>query len=75
MERASGMRSRTWWLVRLVAPILLLCLQACAMVGVSRLKPHDVVAESRADVLGSGRLSDSTVQALNVVALTTKPTA
>lgn len=72
MERASGMRSRTWWLVRLVAPILLLCLQACAMVGVSRLKPHDVVAESRADVLGSGRLSDSTVQALNVVALTTK---
>lgn len=42
------------------------------MVGVSRLTPRDVVAESRADVLGSGRLSDGTVQALNVVALTAK---
>ena len=59
-------------LAHLVAPALLLLLQACAMVGVRQLKPHDVVAESRADVLGSGRLSDSTVQALNVVALTTK---
>lgn len=50
---------------------MLLSLSACAMVGVSQIKPHDYVAERRADVLGSSRLSDGTVQALNVVALTT----
>ncbi|WP_426702265.1 esterase/lipase family protein [Rhodanobacter sp. Col0626] len=49
----------------------LLCLNACAMVGVSHVKPHDYANERRADVIGSHRLSDSTVQALNVVALTT----
>ncbi|WP_426687646.1 esterase/lipase family protein [Rhodanobacter ginsengiterrae] len=48
----------------------LLCLNACAMVGVSRVKHHDYANERRADVIGAARLSDSTVQALNVVALT-----
>jgi len=50
---------------------VVLCLNACAMVGVSQVKPHDYANERRADVIGAGRLSDSTVQALNVVALTT----
>jgi len=49
---------------------MLLYLGGCAMVGVSRIKPHDYVTERRADALGSGRLSDGTVQSLNVVALT-----
>lgn len=40
------------------------------MVGVRHLKANDYVNERRADVIGSGRLSDSTVQALTVVALT-----
>ena len=48
----------------------LLCLNACAMVGVSQVKPHDYANERRADVIGAAHLSDSTVQALNVVALT-----
>ena len=51
---------------------LLPCLNACAMVGVSRLKPSDVVSERRADVIGSRQFSDGTVQALNVVALNAK---
>ena len=72
MGQGTSMRDRAWRLARRVAPALLLCLNACAMVGVSRLKPHDVVTESRADVLGSGRLSDGTVQTLSVVALTPK---
>lgn len=42
------------------------------MVGVSRLKPGDVVSERRADVLSDRRLSDNTVQALNVLALGAK---
>lgn len=60
------------WLPRLLLPALLLCLNACAMVGVSQLKPGDVVSERRADVIGSRQLSDGTVQALNVVALNAK---
>ena len=59
-------------LSRLAMAALLLCLNACAMVGVSRVKPGDVVNERRADVIGSGRLSDGTVQVLNGVALTGK---
>ncbi|MGH8160395.1 MAG: esterase/lipase family protein [Rhodanobacter sp.] len=50
--------------------VMLLCLHGCAMVDVSQVKPHDYVNERRADVIGAGRLSDRTVQALNVVALT-----
>jgi len=57
------------WIVRYATLVVLLCLNACAMVGVSRIKPHDYVTERRADTLGSGRLSDGSVQSLNVVAL------
>ena len=63
------MRSGTpMWIVRYATLVVLLCLNACAMVGVSRIKPHDYVTERRADTLGSGRLSDGSVQSLNVVA-------
>ena len=62
-----GTRAR---ITRCVALAVLLCLNACAMVGVSRVKTHDYVNERRADVIGANRLSDRTVQALNVVALT-----
>ncbi|WP_343230024.1 alpha/beta hydrolase [Rhodanobacter sp. DHG33] len=55
--------------------ISLLCLNACAMVDVSRLKPGDVVSERRADVIGSKQFSDGTVQTLNVLALTPKQCA
>lgn len=65
----DGMRQR----VRCVLVIALLaCLNACAMVGVSRVKPGDVVSERRADVLGDRRFSDNTVQTLNVLALSPK---
>jgi pimeloyl-ACP methyl ester carboxylesterase len=56
--------------LRGVAVIGLLGLNACAMVGVSHVKTHDYVNQRRADVIGANRLSDRTVQSLNVVALT-----
>lgn len=59
-------------LLRCAAAALLLCLNACAMVGVSHLKPGDVVNERRADVIGGKQFSDGTVQTLNVLALTSK---
>lgn len=57
-------------ILRCAAMVVLLCLHGCAMVDVSHVKPHDYVNERRADVIGAGRLSDRSVQALNVVALT-----
>lgn len=59
------------WVLRGVAAIGLLGLNACAMVGVSQIGTHDAVNQRRADVIGANRLSDRTVQSLNVVALTT----
>lgn len=58
--------------LRFAMAALLLCLNACAMVDVSHLKPGDVVNERRADVIGSKQFSDGTVQTLNVLALTPK---
>lgn len=57
------------WIARGIAIIGLLGLNACAMVGVSRVDTSDYVNQRRADVIGSNRLSDRTVQSLNVVAL------
>ena len=57
-------------IMQCVAIVMMLGLNACAMVDVSRVKTHDYVNEQRTDVIGTGRLSDRTVQALNVVALT-----
>lgn len=56
--------------LRGVIAVGLLGLNACAMVGVSRVDTSDYVNQRRADVIGSNRLSDRTVQSLNVVALT-----
>src|SRR5580693_1870933 len=63
-------RGTRTWIVQCVAIVMALGLNACAMVDVSRVKTHDYVNEQRADVIGTGRLSDRTVQALSVVALT-----
>lgn len=59
-------------LLRCALLAALLCLHACAMVGVSRINAHDSVSEQRGDVISTGRLSDQSVQALNVVALTAR---
>ena len=63
----NGMRL---WARRYTMVVVLLCLNACAMVGVSHVKQHDYANERRADIIGASRLSDSTIQSLNVVALT-----
>jgi pimeloyl-ACP methyl ester carboxylesterase len=70
MDQRSMKRGTRTWIVPCVAIVLALGLNACAMVNVSRVKTHDYVNEQRADVIGSGHLSDRTVQALSVVALT-----
>ncbi len=57
------------WVARCVAIVGLLGLNACAMVGVSRVTTNDYVNQRRADVIGSNRLSDRTVQSLSVAAL------
>jgi len=57
------------WIARGIAVIGMLGLNACAMVGVSRINANDYVNQRRADVIGANRLSDRTVQSLNVVAL------
>jgi triacylglycerol esterase/lipase EstA (alpha/beta hydrolase family) len=56
--------------VRSIALLLVFGLHACAMVGVKHIGSHDYVTAQRSDVLAAGRLSDRTIQALNVVALT-----
>ncbi|WP_266159117.1 esterase/lipase family protein [Dyella silvatica] len=58
------------WVTRYVVLAMLLCLQACAMVDVSHIKSHEYVTERRNDVMATGKLSDWTIQSLNVVALT-----
>ncbi|RCS31527.1 alpha/beta hydrolase [Rhodanobacter denitrificans] len=58
------------WAARCIAIIGLLGLDACAMVGVSHVNTNDYVSQRRADVIVANRLSDRTVQSLNVVALT-----
>lgn len=60
------------WLLRLALPALLLCLHACAIVDVSRIKPGEVVSKQRTDVFSGGQFSDATEQALNVVSLDAK---
>lgn len=59
-------------IVRFALAAVLLCLGGCAMVGVSRINAHDSLSEQRGDVISTGRLSDQSVQSLNVVALTAR---
>lgn len=69
-DESMPMRAGTCvWIARGVAIIGLLGLNACAMVGVSRIGTNDYVNERRTDVLSASRLSDRTVQSLNVAAL------
>ncbi|GAB2591561.1 alpha/beta fold hydrolase [Dyella jejuensis] len=57
------------WIPRVVAVAALLLGAGCDMVGVHHIAQKDYAAQRRSDVLSTRTLSDSTVQALNVVAL------
>ena len=57
-------------LMRSIGLTILSGLSACAVVNVERLGSHQSVIERRVDIIGVGRLSDRTRQALNVVART-----
>jgi triacylglycerol esterase/lipase EstA (alpha/beta hydrolase family) len=57
-------------MMRSIGSMILCGLSACAMVNVERLGSHQSVIERRVDIIGVGRLSDRTRQALNVVAQT-----
>lgn len=57
------------WMIRVVAAAALLLLVGCDMVGVRQIDPKEYAAQRRSDVLTTRALSDSTVQTLNVVAL------
>lgn len=64
------MKGRTYrWLLRAAALAALLGVAGCDMVGIRHVTPREYAAQRRSDVLSDRRLSDSTVQALNVVAL------
>ncbi|MFC3650255.1 esterase/lipase family protein [Dyella humi] len=57
------------WIPRAVVLVALLLASGCAMVGVRHIAHKDYTAQRRSDVLNTRALSDSTVQSLNVVAL------
>jgi pimeloyl-ACP methyl ester carboxylesterase len=57
------------WIIRVVALAALLLAAGCDMVGVRHITPKEYAAQRRSDVLSNQALSDSTIQALNVVAL------
>lgn len=57
------------WILRVIAVAVLLLGNGCAMVGIHHLAQRDYTAQRRSDVLNARSLSDSTVQSLNVVAL------
>jgi pimeloyl-ACP methyl ester carboxylesterase len=54
------------------AAFVLLCADACSVVNIQRLAAHDRITERRVDILSTNRLSDRTLQALNVVAVSWK---
>jgi pimeloyl-ACP methyl ester carboxylesterase len=58
--------------IRIISVVALVAgwlLAGCSMVGVKHVSPKEYAAQRRSDVLSTRKLSDSTVQALNVVAL------
>lgn len=57
-------------IMRVVAMATLLLVSGCNMVGIHHVAQRDYAAQRRSDILNTRTLSDSTVQALNVVALT-----
>jgi pimeloyl-ACP methyl ester carboxylesterase len=56
-------------IIRVVVLATALLAAGCSMVGVKRITPKQYAAQRRSDVLNTRALSDSTVQTLNVVAL------
>jgi pimeloyl-ACP methyl ester carboxylesterase len=57
------------WIAHVVALAALVLLAGCDVVGVHQVTPKEYAAQRRSDVLSTRRLSDSTLQTLNVVAL------
>jgi pimeloyl-ACP methyl ester carboxylesterase len=57
------------WIARVVAIAALALMAGCDMVGVHHVTPKEYAAQRRSDVLSTRKLSDSTLQTLNVVAL------
>jgi pimeloyl-ACP methyl ester carboxylesterase len=60
---------RPVWIVRVLALAALLPAAGCDMVGVRHITPKEYAVQRRSDVLNNQALSDSTIQTLNVVAL------
>jgi hypothetical protein len=56
-------------IIRVVVLATALLAASCSMVGVKHITPKEYTAQRRSDVLNTRALSDSTVQTLNVVAL------
>jgi hypothetical protein len=56
-------------IIRVVVLATALLVAGCSMVGVKQITPKEYAAQRRSDVLSTRKLSDSTVQTLNVVAL------
>ena len=57
------------WIARVVAIAALALMAGCDMVGVHHVTPKEYAAQRRSDVLSMRKLSDGTLQTLNVVAL------
>ncbi|GGA49822.1 esterase/lipase family protein [Dyella nitratireducens] len=57
------------WILHILVMTALLLTGGCAMVGVHHIAQKDYTAQRRSDVLNTRTLSDSTLQSLNVVAL------
>lgn len=57
------------WIIRVVALAALMLAAGCDIVGVRHITPKEYATQRRSDVLSNQTLSDSTIQTLNVVAL------
>ena len=58
------------WIARVIAIAALALMAGCDMVGVHHVTPKEYATQRRSDVLSTRKLSDGTLQTLNVVALT-----
>jgi pimeloyl-ACP methyl ester carboxylesterase len=57
------------WIARVMAIAALALMAGCDMVGVHHVTPKEYATQRRSDVLSTRKLSDGTLQTLNVVAL------
>lgn len=60
---------KTAWQLRMLMLAAMLCVAGCDIVGVRSIAPKAYIAERRGDVISTRALSDSTLQTLNVVAI------